>query len=78
LQEIPHRLAYQDQHLVVDGLLVVVVLDMVLMTPQVLDRVDMVVVVMVDLQQELIPMDPTRRVTDLVEVVVQDLVLPLH
>ena len=71
-------MAYQDQLLVVDGLLVVVVLVMVLTAAQVLDRVDMVVVVMVELQEELIPPATTRRVTELVEVVAQDLVLPLQ
>jgi hypothetical protein len=71
-------LAYQDQHPVVDGLLVVVVVDMVLTAPQVLDRVDMVVVVLVGLQErDRLHLVGTQQVTDLVEVVVQDLVMLL-
>ena len=65
-------MAYQV-HLEMDGLLVVEAVDMVLAPVQVLDRVDMVVAVLVA-QQEQIMLETTRPVTDLVEVVVQELV----
>ena len=62
----------------VDGLLVVEAVDMVLAPVQEVVLADMVVVVPVDQQEELILPEVMQQVTDLVEVVPQELVASLE